>query len=206
MITPYGPCVSMISNTSLTGYVVVKSNSTEFLSYDASRASARKMAEEYCHKWYATAQPAANQLLWFKPDTEAPAGSSMLAPTQPSPAPEPPAQSPEAAGEERSGPPAEIVRAIPGSPSSQVGAKVAPFTLPTAREYTWQTEPNGDKVLSGSSRPCATLENLSLRDPGKVRVRFSDGTSKDYFVSQILEATQAATDFCRATDGSAGAP
>jgi len=149
LVTPYGPCVEIIGNAKRTGYVVLKSNTTEFLGgYDTSRAAAKKTAEEYCHEWYsdeASKHQNSSQTdhMWFKPDSE-----------------------------ERSEPAAEIMRAIPESDStppvessSQAAAPVTPTAQPSAppEHFTWQTEPNGDEVLIGSSGQCATLALLSAQ-------------------------------------------
>ncbi len=74
MVTPYGPCASVVGGanggffvTDDDGYRSAGSvSNTHYL----DRASATKAAEAYCHRWFAAAQPAPNQLVWFKPDTE----------------------------------------------------------------------------------------------------------------------------------------
>jgi len=73
MVTPYGPCADVVAGVNRR-YVVVldegyRSKGSVLNTLYSDRASATKVAEAYCHRWFATAQPAPNQLLWFKPDT-----------------------------------------------------------------------------------------------------------------------------------------
>lgn len=83
MVSPYGPCASVVGGAN-GGYVVERDDGYRtvarvFDTIYSDRAAATKVAENYCHRWFASVQPAASQLFWFEPEPES--TSDPVAPT-----------------------------------------------------------------------------------------------------------------------------
>ena len=213
LVTPYGPCADVVGGAN-GGYFVdevdgYRSTGSVLNTIYRDRDSATKVAEEYCHRWYAAAQPAANQLFWFEPDIESAAASATPTPSLLSPeaadqnggntAPEPvasastiPTPSPLSPGtaDQNDGDKAP-------EPAAAAGQAEKENRVVSTRDMRWELQSNGDEVLIGPSGKCATLALLSAHDPNNnVHLNLANGQTGIFPVNQTAAAMQAAKDYC----------